>query len=798
MELRTASADFSSPVRGSGPRTASQTIVFPRDVSVATVGLTGYTIEFSPPDDHHIGRMQLQLDATVNANTVTVIATLGLRDWSGNWDDNYDGNVEFVVLADLVSVKAPPPRLDLQIVDMEQNQAVQFFRAATYLDAPHALPNNSIYLVARKNTGIRVYVDYQADPALPPINSLTGQLIVRTSATTLTLNPINPGSPGAITPHPDAVTNLGSANDTLNFMIPAAWCNGTVSVTCQVWDSNSPNQVSAPFTRTLLFINVAPVNLYVVGVTYTAVNPNVPAPTQAQFTSAQLPGLVETYPVGDVNQIGYATINFGEVVTGNLNNGCTNGFNDLLNKMRDMRGGSNDIYVAVLGPGILSTPGNQDGGCGNTGVGAIFIDYGGLGDLAHEVGHAFNRQHAPCNHGCNPAPANVDSNYPQYGTFPSDSIGVFGFDPTTNTVFNPASTFDFMSYSFPQWVSPYTYAGLNGALPPSGGPSPGAGGRHQVKGVQSEMLMLGLMVGRDRKVTRTPSFHHLAPGQGPISCSHFVAELLDQGGDVLVCQPLACDCDAGCDCWPKRVRGSVPWQSSARRLKIWESDRLVYEEDIPDAPALKITETKSKADGVLIEWSPVPRSKKDTQEPLWYIVHWYDEEDGVWRGAAPRQQETSVIVPKTLFVRAKLKVRVLATSGIATGYTEETITLDDYVPGGVTILLMGHDPLSASPQRIARPVLHAVALSPNGRQAPSDSIVWYDGSGAELGRGAHLDVRSLPRGRRVVRAVARQTSGHRKSKDWLIVHHAAEVIVHHESPDRRLGAQPEHKHPHAK
>jgi hypothetical protein len=68
----------------------------------------------------------------------------------GNWDDNCDGNVEFVVLADFAPVTAPPPRPDLQIVDMEQNQAEQFFRAATYLDAPHALPNNSIYLVARK------------------------------------------------------------------------------------------------------------------------------------------------------------------------------------------------------------------------------------------------------------------------------------------------------------------------------------------------------------------------------------------------------------------------------------------------------------------------------------------------------------------------------------------------------------------------------------------------------------------------------------------------------------------------
>jgi hypothetical protein len=795
MEFRTGSIDFSSPLRGSGPRTGSQTIVFPRNVTTATAGLTGYTIEFSPSDDHHVGRMQVQIDATINANTVTVNATLGLRDWSGNWDDNYDGNIEFVVVADLASVTAPPPRGDLQIVDMEQNQAVQFFRAVTYLDAPHALPDNSIYLVARKNTGIRVYVDFEADPALPPIASLTGQLVVRTPATTLTLNPINPGTLGAITPHPDAVTNLGSANDTLNFMIPAAWCNGAVSVTCQVWDASAPGQISAPFSRTLLFTAVAPVNLYVVGVNYTAVNPSIPAPTQAQFTSAQLPGLVETYPVGDVNQIGYATINFGETVTGNLNGGCTDGFNDLLDRMRDMRGGSNDIYVAVLGPGILSTPGNQDGGCGDTGVGAIFIDYGGLGDLAHEVGHAFNRKHAPCNHGCNPAPANVDSDYPQYGTFPSDSIGVFGFDPTTNTVFNPASTFDFMSYSFPQWVSPYTYAGLNGALPATGGPSPGAGGgRHQLQGMQSEMLMLSLVVARDRKVTRTPSFHHLAPGQGPISCSHFVVELLDEGSKVLVCQELECACDAGCNCWPKRVRGNVPWQPTARHLQIWEEERLIYQEDIPESPTIKITDTQAQPGGIEVRWSAVAHGNKRNE--LWYVVHWYDEEDRVWRGVAPRQQESSLLIPRVLFRRGALRVRVLATSGLATGYVEVALQLDDQSPGDVTILMVGHDPSEARPQKAPRPVLHAVAVDASGRQLASDSIVWHDGRGAELGRGARLDVRALARGQHVVQAVVRAASGRRAFKQWLIEHHAAGVTIHRESPSAKASPQPEHIHPH--
>ena len=71
MEIRTGSIDFSAPLRGSGPRTASQTVVLPRQVLNAVVGLSGYTVAYSG-DDHHAGRIEIRLDATVNANTITV------------------------------------------------------------------------------------------------------------------------------------------------------------------------------------------------------------------------------------------------------------------------------------------------------------------------------------------------------------------------------------------------------------------------------------------------------------------------------------------------------------------------------------------------------------------------------------------------------------------------------------------------------------------------------------------------------------------------------------------------------
>jgi hypothetical protein len=89
MDFRTGIIDFSAPLRGSGPRVSSQTVVLPRQVINAVAGLSGYTVAYNG-SDHHVGRIEVGLDATLNANTVTVEAAariarlvrkLGRRRW---------------------------------------------------------------------------------------------------------------------------------------------------------------------------------------------------------------------------------------------------------------------------------------------------------------------------------------------------------------------------------------------------------------------------------------------------------------------------------------------------------------------------------------------------------------------------------------------------------------------------------------------------------------------------------------------------------------------------------------------
>jgi len=98
MQIATGTITF-SPVSGQGPRTATQDVTFPSPVSTATAMLTGMNVEFSHHNDHHMGNLQVGVaGAQLDPHTVRVTASFGLRDWSGNWDDDYNGQVSFVVI----------------------------------------------------------------------------------------------------------------------------------------------------------------------------------------------------------------------------------------------------------------------------------------------------------------------------------------------------------------------------------------------------------------------------------------------------------------------------------------------------------------------------------------------------------------------------------------------------------------------------------------------------------------------------------------------------------------------------
>ena len=71
----------------------------------------------------------------------------------------------------------------------------------------------------------------------------------------------------------------------------------------------------------------------------------------------------------------------------------------------------------------------------------------GAAVAAHELGHNWGRNHAPCG-----GPSGLDNGYP----FSDGRIGIYGVNVGSQTLM-PASTSDIMGYCDPKWIGAYTY-----------------------------------------------------------------------------------------------------------------------------------------------------------------------------------------------------------------------------------------------------------------------------------------------------------------------------------------------------
>jgi len=101
MQIKTGSIGFNS-WSGSGPQEASTDVPLDADAFQATAIMTGFNAAYSPADDdHHLGNLEVRLRTeTVTPRIVRVTVLFGLRDWSGDWDDKYEGIVDFAVIAE--------------------------------------------------------------------------------------------------------------------------------------------------------------------------------------------------------------------------------------------------------------------------------------------------------------------------------------------------------------------------------------------------------------------------------------------------------------------------------------------------------------------------------------------------------------------------------------------------------------------------------------------------------------------------------------------------------------------------
>ena len=789
MEIRQQSFNFPK-LSGSGPQTAEARISFPRSILRATAGMAGYSATFENREDHHLGRLTVELGSRINPDDDKVLivnGSFGLRDWSGEWDDDYSGNIEFVVLADLVGV-APPlpgtPRGDLIVADAEITQAIQHFRSAQHLDSANVFPDNSIRLVADKPTAVRLYVDYDASSGLPLINSLTGMLDVVTLSGTTTLGPIE-----NIVPRRDVQIERSQRGHTLNFVIPENLCRGTITIRATVSDAADNTQFAAPFERTLVFETFPAIPIIAVGINYTGpdVMPGSPpssltAPTQADFINTlQFPERL--YPTPQFTITSFLTMDYDDEVKSDISEGCDK-LDDLLDAVRDMRGDSEDIVLGLFNTGLNT---GSVGGCGGGGAAVGRVNNGGT--AAHEIGHALGRQHAPCDNvtRCDD-PANTDDNYPHYSGYDSDSIGEFGFDTFNLAVKDPGNAHDIMGYSGNKWISPYNYKALMSAIPDTFGGAAGAAralegpaaAPAQDRGdwikIKQPKLFLNLRIERDRTVALRPAFHFAAyPQPHGHMKTGFTVELQDEGGKALKRACLYAAVHGGsCGCmhgmWPVRVRQAMAFDERAADLVIFEHDEEIYRQPVGAPPCLRI-----EVDGNTDPARKTMRVRWWAEgEGLVYLVQWRDAR-GTWRGAGPRTGASEMQVPKSLFGRQRsIAIRVLASSGIATAEAvwEGELGRPEQPPG-VQLALAGVPTDASGPT----PTGQFARLAVFGASQPE--VRWYDSRGAELGRGRTLDLRRLPPGRHALHAVVLDTGQGGATAQWTVERHGAGQFLLH-------------------
>ncbi|MGI5864104.1 MAG: BACON domain-containing protein [Myxococcales bacterium] len=199
------------------------------------------------------------------------------------------------------------------------------------------------------------------------------------------------------------------------------------------------------------------------------------------------------------------------------------GWDTLLYQVDSLRTaeGSSRHYVAVVSPGY-------SGGVAGLGfVGrpaAVVWDGANRADsLAHEVGHNWGREHAPC------GVLDADPGYPSGPEYSGGSIGVWGWDRLSNSYKSPAGHKDFMSYCDPVWTSDYTYMGiLNYRLTRP----------YSTERAAPEPVLLVRGVIGESGARLEPAFHLVAPPSPPEK-GEWRVEGLDANGGLLFAQGFA-------------------------------------------------------------------------------------------------------------------------------------------------------------------------------------------------------------------------------------------------------------------
>src|SRR5262249_16965617 len=542
------------------------------------------------------------------------------------------------------------------------------------------------------------------------------------------------------------------ANHSLNFRVPAADCTGSVTFTVKLIDAANASNYRI-YTFTLTFDAVQRMRVHGVLIHYTGKGLNIAAPSGIDLINT-LAWVGRTYPISGFNYTACEVIDFNGDLTVGGGGGCGTGWNQLFNTLWNMRAastpdanGNRDIFIGLLPNGV---PTSGVIGCGG---GGVAIAYNGGGSvLAQEVGHGFGRAHAPCGN-----PGGPDPNYPTYNSYPSASIGEFGVNTSNMQIFNPASTYDFMSYCGPVWVSPYTYVGLKNSIVSGQGGAPAHADRAGSRLVPGENLFLNYRMYRSGKVELMNSFqlYTSAPPMEVGEPTNVGCDLLTKDGTLLythrcrIINPHMEEDDVYVD-FHEAILLEEHWKDNVHSITFTREGKVTHKIEV-DAPAPKVgfTEIKQverRPELMRLKWKVEhPARGKRTQHPVHFILRYSNDGGATWSPVAADLTDTQHIVNLNLLPGGEECVfQVIASSGIRSSVaTTESLQVPKK-PRKAYILSPANSGMTF--ERGEGAVLLGGGFSPDFETADLDEVVWVSNRDGVIGTGYQVIAHSLSTG----------------------------------------------------
>ncbi len=386
-----------------------------------------------------------------------------------------------------------PSGLNLQVVGMYLVQSVQTL-------------NGSVPLVAGRDGVLRVFA------LANTTNTVTPSVRARFFINGTLVNTITVAAPATSVP---TAIDEGSALASWNITVPSSLVQPGLAILADVDPTDAVTESSEtdnqfPLGGTPLPMDVrgvpglavrfVPVYQSAIGTTGNVSDAN---------TATYLQRLRDIHPVNTIA----ASVRAPYTTSLTLGSDGTN-WSSALSELYTLRAldGSNDQYY-----GVARVPyGSGVAGIGYIGAPAAlgWDASGSAGEvMAHELGHNWGRNHAPCG-----GVANPDASFPYAGGI----IGAFGWNVRTNAL-QQRTTADLMGYCSPTWISDYNYKAVFAYRAST------TAGTITSASVQPGLLVWGKVAG-DGTITLEPAVRVTGRSVLPVQDGAFTAEGTDASG----------------------------------------------------------------------------------------------------------------------------------------------------------------------------------------------------------------------------------------------------------------------------